>query len=250
MNSLKTGKLIAKLRKDAGYTQKSLACALYVTDKAVSKWERGLSTPDTSLLPKLSMLLDADVEHLINGKMPYGISKDWSGVLVANDIEYILYNKPVLYYLLSYYLLVGITDIEIQTNNKTYIESLNLKQYNINVYYEHKESKKKMIIYDKMLLFGVNLTRQFQDAISNNENIRLSLNNEELPIVFIKDCKNDYINEKNKYKLKKLGRGTIKIPLITKDNIKDASDFVRIYEQNNKEKIADLSEICMRRGLL
>lgn len=125
-----------------------------------------------------------------------------------------------------------------------------MKQYNINVYYEHKESKKKMIIYDKMLLFGVNLTRQFQDAISNNENIRLSLNNEELPIVFIKDCKNDYINEKNKYKLKKLGRGTIKIPLITKDNIKDASDFVRIYEQNNKEKIADLSEICMRRGLL
>ncbi len=44
------GKFIAQLRKEKKMTQKELANQLHITDKAVSKWERGLSCPDILLL--------------------------------------------------------------------------------------------------------------------------------------------------------------------------------------------------------
>ena len=60
-----TGKIIRELRINAGFTQKTLAEALHITDKAVSKWERGLCLPDVTLLPQLSLLLDVDMDVLI-----------------------------------------------------------------------------------------------------------------------------------------------------------------------------------------
>lgn len=40
------GHFLAQLRREKGMTQKELAATLYVSDKAVSKWERGLSHPE------------------------------------------------------------------------------------------------------------------------------------------------------------------------------------------------------------
>ncbi len=57
MDSKFTGQQIAQRRKDLGLTQKQLAQQLYVTDKAVSKWERGLNFPDLSLLEQLADVL-------------------------------------------------------------------------------------------------------------------------------------------------------------------------------------------------
>ena len=57
MNNNKIGKFIARKRKEANLTQMELANKLYVTDKAVSKWERGLSLPDITLLKKLIVLI-------------------------------------------------------------------------------------------------------------------------------------------------------------------------------------------------
>ena len=61
-----TGKLIAELRKEKGLTQKQLAERLHVTDKAVSKWERGLNFPDLMLLDSLSAELGAPVVRLLD----------------------------------------------------------------------------------------------------------------------------------------------------------------------------------------
>ncbi len=61
-----TGKLIAELRKEKGLTQKQLAERLHVTDKAVSKWERGLNFPDLMLLDSLSAELGAPVVQLLD----------------------------------------------------------------------------------------------------------------------------------------------------------------------------------------
>lgn len=49
------GQFLAQLRREKGMTQKELAATLYVSDKAVSKWERGLSVPDISLLVPLAV---------------------------------------------------------------------------------------------------------------------------------------------------------------------------------------------------
>ncbi len=68
MNNLKTGCLIRELRKEKGLTQKELADKLHITDRAVSKWERGLCAPDISLLEPLSQVLDITVLELISGE--------------------------------------------------------------------------------------------------------------------------------------------------------------------------------------
>ena len=54
MDAQKTGKIISIKRKSMNMTQGELAKKLHITDKAVSKWERGLSFPDISLLIPLS----------------------------------------------------------------------------------------------------------------------------------------------------------------------------------------------------
>jgi len=57
MNNEKMGRFISELRKSRQLTQKDLAAKLNITDKAVSKWERGLSCPDISLLSPIAGIL-------------------------------------------------------------------------------------------------------------------------------------------------------------------------------------------------
>ena len=68
MDNIKTGNLIKELRKEKGMTQKDLADKLHITDRAVSKWERGLCAPDISLLEPLSEILEVKVTDLISGE--------------------------------------------------------------------------------------------------------------------------------------------------------------------------------------
>lgn len=65
MDNNKIGKFIASLRKEKGLTQQELGAKLFVTDKAVSKWERGLSLPDISLLEKLATELGTDIYSIL-----------------------------------------------------------------------------------------------------------------------------------------------------------------------------------------
>ncbi len=59
------GRFIAQRRKERGLTQRELAEALHVTDKAVSKWERGAGCPDISLLEPLAEALGLSVDQLL-----------------------------------------------------------------------------------------------------------------------------------------------------------------------------------------
>ena len=65
MNNNIIGKNIAYLRKKKKLTQQELGDKLHVTDKAVSKWERGLSLPDISILENLSKILDSDIYEIL-----------------------------------------------------------------------------------------------------------------------------------------------------------------------------------------
>ena len=68
MDTVKIGKFIAESRKSVGLTQEELAEKLYITDRAVSKWERGLSLPDASKMLDLCEILNISVNELLNGE--------------------------------------------------------------------------------------------------------------------------------------------------------------------------------------
>ena len=68
MDNEKFGNFIKELRKEKNLTQKQLADKINITDKAISKWERGLSFPDITMLNILSKELNVSVEELLNGE--------------------------------------------------------------------------------------------------------------------------------------------------------------------------------------
>lgn len=64
----KFGSFVNIRRKELGMTQKELAEKLFLSDKAVSKWERGISLPDVSVLVPLADALDVTVTELLEGE--------------------------------------------------------------------------------------------------------------------------------------------------------------------------------------
>ena len=69
MDQLKIGKFIAECRKQKQLTQLQLADKLGITDKAISKWERGIAMPDTSIMLELCDILGISVNELLNGEI-------------------------------------------------------------------------------------------------------------------------------------------------------------------------------------
>ena len=82
MNPESVGQLISKLRKEKGMTQQELADKLQITDKAVSKWERGLSCPDMSILPQVAEILGVNVVYLLSTSTP--ITDKWQSFKELN----------------------------------------------------------------------------------------------------------------------------------------------------------------------
>ena len=68
MDQIKIGRFIAQKRKDAGLTQVQLAEKLGVTDKSVSKWERGICLPDVSLYQRLCGELGMTLNEFFAGE--------------------------------------------------------------------------------------------------------------------------------------------------------------------------------------
>jgi transcriptional regulator with XRE-family HTH domain/DNA-directed RNA polymerase subunit RPC12/RpoP len=69
MDQQKIGRFIAERRKNKGLTQMQLAEMLHITDRAVSKWERGLSLPDSSIMLDLCHILEISVNDLLSGEV-------------------------------------------------------------------------------------------------------------------------------------------------------------------------------------
>lgn len=68
MNQEKIGAFIARRRKEKKLTQAKLASYLGITDRAVSKWERGKGLPDPVYMLELCRLLDISVNELLTGE--------------------------------------------------------------------------------------------------------------------------------------------------------------------------------------
>ncbi|HHX69241.1 MAG: helix-turn-helix transcriptional regulator [Miniphocaeibacter sp.] len=69
MDCAKIGELIYNLRKEQGLTQKNIADKLNISNKTVSKWERGLGCPDIALWNDLSEILNIDISQMMTGEI-------------------------------------------------------------------------------------------------------------------------------------------------------------------------------------
>ena len=88
MDCQKVGNLIRQLRLEQKLTQLQLGEQLEVSDKAVSKWERGLGCPDLSLISRLATLFHVDTESLLAGELKQGL------VLGGNMKKIVFYVCP------------------------------------------------------------------------------------------------------------------------------------------------------------
>lgn len=192
MNDMKLSEAIAYLRRRAGYTQKDLAARIGISDKAVSKWERGIACPDLSYIAKLAVLLDTDTDSLLEGNMlPHG--HEWAGLLVLphNDhgihVGTRVYGKPMVYFLLGYFLLMGIRDIYVSCDSVEEREILQAvgtgEQIGIRIRFfdgNFASAKRQlaedghtnfMVVFDRHFLYGVDQTKFFQRAMQKKNRL-------------------------------------------------------------------------------
>ena len=69
MDCGKVGALLYRLRTEMSMTQQQVADRLNISNKTISKWERGLGCPDVSLLGELSGLFQVNIEKILNGSV-------------------------------------------------------------------------------------------------------------------------------------------------------------------------------------
>lgn len=252
----KNGNIIAELRREAGYTQKALAEAMNITDKAISKWERGLSLPDVALLPRLSALLDADIELLLQ-KATSGLHKEWAGLIdlrhFNRDMTQFVYDKPMVYYILSHFLLIGVRKIYVlgDAEKQSWLKWEQWGAMGIDLHPNPKEMPKDnlMIMRHPVFLFGADLTRRYQAAMSTGKVTKLCPAWDITPFLF---CPAEfsfmyYKNPSYLYDnaiLKTLGRGMVCIPMDTAEQVNDAASFVRMYQNTTGLALQDIHEIA------
>lgn len=170
MNLNKISNFIKTKRKELGITQDELAEKLFVTEKAISRWETGRGTPDISLLLPLSKELNVDVSELLNGEENKKNTNDLEQLIEYSKISkanknnfqfklivffYILSILSFLFYLrleydpnieVNYFvrlLIVFIASIFVIIGNKIYS----------NNYVEKLEEKEKMLWFSHMIVF-------------------------------------------------------------------------------------------------
>ncbi len=256
------GNLIAQLRKEAGFTQKTLAEVLHITDKAVSKWERGVCLPDVSLLPKLSLLLGADMSLMLapDGKQAH---EGRVGLIDARDngLELFqrIYDKPLVYYILSHFLLLDVREICIlcSEKNERYLLRPIFKEFGFSFTFDFSDvsDKKLMIMPKPCFLFGSDLTHQFQGAMVAGSVIKLVPENLESPFLFTpSEYSHFYIDDPGYLDeiavSRTLGRGMVCLYMDNADNMTEIASFVRAYQRNCQLPIGSLEEIAFRKGII
>lgn len=185
MDNQKIGKAIAFLRKQKGMTQQQLADILKISDKAVSKWERGLSCPDVSILNQLAVILESDVSSLLDGKIGPNRS-GWKGILYLQGLPAStkIGDATLLSIQLSYFVLAGITEIAVVCDDGDMSfaaqmrESLKKKGVKLQLFVgrdclpeEFVGGASVMVIYEPLFLYGVNVTRKFRWAMAKPNGI-------------------------------------------------------------------------------
>ncbi len=277
MDPHKSGRTISFLRKKIGLTQQELADRLNVTDKAVSRWERGVGTPDLSLLLRLSAVLDTDIESILAGIIP---DEDASckGLLAMVYPEGIsastfLYTERTACFQLSLFLLAGIREICVRgrEDDVHFVQTL-LKdgaELGIKLCYEksanpsavdgspffvsNHETHSVMVIDGLDFLYSNDMANRLRRMIidSNVPTVatdwkRSPLSLKVVPPRILMGESADGVG----YDRFVLGRGLVTFPIQNGRDLLDAGNVMRIIEERQGERIADLGEIAKNSFLL
>lgn len=112
MNVKKIGEFIKIKRKEKGMTQKDLAEKLCITDRAISKWERGICCPDISLLKELSCILGVSINELLSGEDIEKLEIEQSEDIIVETVkEYTAVEKKKRFRL--WFLTIGVIVIDV-----------------------------------------------------------------------------------------------------------------------------------------
>mgnify|MGYP000914213605 CR=1 FL=1 len=259
MDALKVGRSIAFLRKRYRMTQRALAECLHISDKAVSKWERGLAVPDVSLLGKLSVILDTDIESILEGNIA-SFDVRWNGVLEMDyprgiEASTLVYDKPAVYLQLSYFMLAGITDISIlgKASDMEWVKAQLADGGSLGISLRYGEEQDAgehvagtMRVHGLSFLYGKDLTKSFRrilygvpasHTLENYQGIELGIQFERVQTI----QKRDHT---------KLERGVVAFPIQSLQDLHTASSLIHLIQQSMNENICSLSEIAYHRGLL
>ena len=182
MDIERIGKIIKDARVSKGMTQTNLAEVLMVSDKAVSKWERGICCPDISLLIPLSETLNIDLYELLDGDKKGEISLEdgIKKVIQLSDSEIKMKNKSFV----KKHILISslcIIILLLFCFKLTYLFRYKISDKVINSYISSekilvntdKESKNEYIIYDGIKFKSI--IQNFEEVIgtSSNENLKM-----------------------------------------------------------------------------
>ena len=193
MDLNKISNFIKTKRKELGITQDELANKLFVTEKAISRWETGRGTPDISLLLPLSKELKVDVSEILNGEEIKKNKNDVEQLIKYNEItkenKYnIQFKITIIFYILSILTFLLYLRFDYDPNIEvnylirfifTLISSLFIiigNKIYINNYVEKIEDKKKIIklsqiiifIYYIILLFNMGMFARYNSIDSYN----------------------------------------------------------------------------------
>ena len=142
MDQEKIGIFIQKKRKEKNMTQNELASKLLVTDKAISKWERGIGLPDISYLESLSEILGVSVLELLRGEDMNSIDNNdiaesfkYGSMLTKYKIKLIINTLLITIILFISFLVLFLNIKSIIYLNKEYDNHVSENIYDLDSYY-------------------------------------------------------------------------------------------------------------------
>ena len=128
MNQEKIGRLIAELRKKKGLTQSELGEMVGVGDRAVSKWERGITTPNIAIINELSKILGISSNELLAGEL-----QETTGLTPSkNNFKTLLTKHKKLFLLIiGIIFIASITYLIFSNRQRVYILKDHSQEYNV-----------------------------------------------------------------------------------------------------------------------
>ena len=171
MDQEKVGKFIAKLRREQGLTQRELGDKVGIGYRSVSKWERGLTSPDISIINELSEILKVTSDELLKGERSNKTINNTNN----NNNSFLEKHKTKIIIALSLTIIMILTTFIIGIiNNKTYT-------YNIESADENYVAEGKLMLHKNEISIIINklifLDKEFASTIIENYEYSVYINN-------------------------------------------------------------------------